>query len=142
MHHVTHLAQPSRHKMASQEPRLCKIAKLEQSHISICVYDSQKLLLILSQITKKITKPITNRHKSQIKLMACKMSSLENQAITNGHKHKHCKSCIIMNVIYPTIHKVCRNLIKTPYQLKYKSLWSAWRGKKHKSLWNGAVVFF
>jgi hypothetical protein len=39
--------------------------KMEKSHISICVCDSQKLSLILSQITKKITKPVTNHHKSQ-----------------------------------------------------------------------------
>ncbi len=42
------------------------IMRVEQCHISICVCDSQKIRLILSQITQKIAKPITNRHKSQI----------------------------------------------------------------------------
>ncbi len=35
----------------------------------ICVCDSQKISLILSQITQKNSKPITNRHKSQILLV-------------------------------------------------------------------------
>jgi hypothetical protein len=92
---------------------------MEQSYILIFVCDSQKILLISSQIIKKMPNPsqtFTN-HKF------CQTSSLVRQTITNRHKHKHCKSCVIVNVRYCTIHKLCKNLLKTWYELKYESLW-------------------
>jgi hypothetical protein len=64
------------------------LERLEQCHISICVNDSQKLLLISTQITKKSSKTsqtVTN-HKF------CRTSSLVQQSITNIHKHKHTPS--------------------------------------------------